>query len=122
MRKTKIVPIIQITLFVIILLGVIFTLLAPQFNDTEYIITVTDKERIYTGGENGSSKYLVFGDDENGTALVFENTDTFIRGKWDSSNIQGQLKIGEKYKITVVGYRIPFLSSYQNIIKVELVE
>ena len=121
MRKTKIVPIIQITLFVIILLGVIFTLLAPQFNDTEYIITVTDKERIYTGGENGSSKYLVFGDDENGTALVFENTDTFIRGKWDSSNIQGQLKIGERYKITVIGYRIPFFSSYQNIIKVELV-
>lgn len=91
-----------------------------NFNDTEYTITVTDKERIYEGsGDTSSSKYLVFGDDENGNALVFENTDCFIRGKWNSSNIQGQLKEGITYKITVVGYRVSFFSMYQNIIKVE---
>lgn len=89
-----------------------------SFNDTEYTITVTDKERIYE--ENGpTSKYLVFGDDENGNALVFENTDCFLRGKWNSSNIQGQLKVGNTYRITVVGYRVSFFSMYQNIIKVE---
>ena len=91
-----------------------------NFNDTEYTITVTDKERIYTGsGNSSSSKYLVFGDDQNGNSLVFENTDCFIRGKWNSSNIQGQLKVGNTYKITVIGYRVPFLSWYQNIIKIE---
>lgn len=94
-----------------------------SFNDTDYKITVTDKERIYKGsGDTSSSKYLVFGDDENGNALVFENTDCFIRGKWNSSNIQGQLKEGHTYKITVVGYRIPFFSMYQNIIRIEEVE
>lgn len=94
-----------------------------SFNDTDYKITVTDKERIYKGsGDTSSSKYLVFGDDENGNALVFENTDCFIRGKWNSSNIQGQLKEGNTYKITVVGYRIPFFSMYQNIIRIEEVE
>ena len=91
-----------------------------NFNDTEYTITVTDKERIYTGsGGSSSSKYLVFGDDQNGNSLVFENTDCFIRGKWDSSNIQGQLKKDNTYKITVIGYRAPLLSWYQNIIKIE---
>ena len=90
-----------------------------SFNDTEYTITVTDKERIYKGSGDTSSKYLVFGDDENGNSLVFENTDCFIRGKWNSSNIQGQLKEGNTYKITAVGYRVPFFSMYQNIIKIE---
>ena len=94
-----------------------------NFNDTEYTITVTDKERIYTGsGNSSSSKYLVFGDDDNGNSLVFENTDCLIRGKWNSSNIQGQLKVGNTYKITVIGYRVPFLSWYQNIIKIEEVK
>lgn len=113
------------TFFVIVMIAIILVLLIGQeslfnFNDTEYTITVTDKERIYTGsGNSSSSKYLVFGDDQNGNSLVFENTDCFIRGKWNSSNIQGQLKVGNTYKVTVVGYRIAFFSMYQNIIKIE---
>ena len=113
------------TFFVAIMIAVILVLSIGyeaifSFNDTEYTITVTDKERIYEGsGDTSSSKYLVFGDNENGNSLVFENTDCFIRGKWNSSNIQGQLKEGNTYKVTVVGYRVPFFSMYQNIIKIE---
>ena len=95
-----------------------------SFNDKEYIITVTDKERIYSSSMSGdsitqTSKYLVFGMDENGETLVFENTDIFIRGKWDSSTVQGSLLVGNTYKVTVVGYRIPFFSWYENIIAFE---
>lgn len=117
-KKTK-------SFFVIIMVVVIFVLsigleVIFSFNDTDYTITVTDKERIYEGsGDTSSSKYLVFGDDDNGNSLVFENTDCFIRGKWNSSNIQGQLKEGNTYKVTVVGYRVSFFSMYQNIIKIE---
>ena len=113
------------TFFVVIMIAVILVLSIGyeaifSFNDTEYTITVTDKERIYEGsGDTSSSKYLVFGDDDNGNSLVFENTDCFIRGKWNSSNIQGQLKEGNTYKVTVVGYRVSFFSMYQNIIKIE---
>ena len=113
------------TFFVVIIIAVILVLSIGyeaifSFNDTEYTITVTDKERIYEGsGNTSSSKYLVFGDDENGNSFVFENTDCFIRGKWNSSNIQGQLKEGNTYKVTVVGYRVSFFSMYQNIIKIE---
>ena len=116
------------TFFVVIMIAVILVLSIGyeaifSFNDTEYTITVTDKERIYEGsGDTSSSKYLVFGDDDNGNFLVFENTDCFIRGKWNSSNIQGQLKKGNTYKITVVGYRVSFFSMYQNIIKIEEVK
>jgi len=91
-----------------------------SFNDTNYTVTITDKERIVEhSGDSISSKYLVFADGENGESYVLENTDCFIRGKWNSSNIQGQLKEGNTYTVTVVGYRVPFLSMYQNIIKVE---
>lgn len=116
------------TFFVAIMIVVILVLSIGyeaifSFNDTEYTITVTDKERIYKGsGDTSSSKYLVFGDDDNGNSLVFENTDCFIRGKWNSSNIQGQLKEGNTYKVTVVGYRVSFFSMYQNIIKIEEVK
>ena len=116
------------TFFVAIMVAVILVLSIGyeaifSFNDTEYTITVTDKERIYEGsGNTSSSKYLVFGDDDNGNSLVFENTDCFIRGKWNSSNIQGQLKEGNTYKVTVVGYRVSFFSMYQNIIKIEEVK
>ena len=116
------------TFFVAIMIVVILVLSIGyeaifSFNDTEYTITVTDKERIYKGsGDTSSSKYLVFGDDDNGNSLVFENTDCFIRGKWNSSNIQGQLKEGNTYKVTVVGYRVSLFSMYQNIIKIEEVK
>lgn len=108
-----------------ILLVIVFSLsivwsLSLDFNDTQYVITVTDKDRIYE--TNGQSKYLVFADDEEGNSLVFENTDTLLRGKMNSSNIQGQLKIGKTYKVTVVGIRNPFCSLYQNIIDVDEIE
>lgn len=121
MRGSRSIHSIIVTvMIVLIFVSAIGYNIAFSFNDADYTITVTDKERIYTGsGDTSSSKYLVFGDDENGNSLVFENTDCLLRGKWNSSNIQGQLKEGSTYKVTVIGYRVPFLSWYQNIIKIE---
>jgi hypothetical protein len=50
---------------------------------------------------------------------VFENSDTFFYQKWNSSDIYGKLTVGNKYKATVYGWRIPFLSNYRNIIEIE---
>lgn len=91
-----------------------------NFNDHSYTITVTDKERVVSrSGENTSSKYLVFGDTSDDESVVFENTDKFLRFKFNSSNIQGSLKEGHTYKITVVGVRVSFMSMYENILKAE---
>ena len=107
-----------VIILVIVALGVGLSV-ATSFNDTEYTVTITDKERVV---ESDSSYYLVFTEDENGNTFVFENTDNWLRKKFDSSNIQGELKIGCTYELTVVGYRVPFWSMYQNIIKVRGVE
>lgn len=74
---------------------------------------VTDKERqVKSDGDGGStSKYIVFTDKE-----VFENTDSMIRGKWRSSDVQGSLHAGCTYDFNVYGFRNGPFSIYRNII------
>lgn len=79
----------------------------------DYVITVTEKERVQTGE---SSKYLIWGNDNDGNLYVFENVDSLVRFKFNSSDVYGEIEIGTTYRMTVVGFRIPFLSMYQNII------
>jgi len=79
--------------------------------------TVTKTERITTGsGEDIRSKYLVFTTEE-----TFENTDCLWYGKYNSSDIQGRLVPGT-YSMKVYGWRIPFLSSYRNIVEIQEVK
>ena len=83
---------------------------------TDVVVTVTEKERIVeSNGEHTTSKYLVFTENE-----VFENVDAMIPFfKFNSSDIQGKLHVGETYKLTVWGWRINFLSWYRNILNVQ---
>lgn len=97
----------------IVLLAVLAAIQHSEVN--YYTVTVESKERISTGtGSSLRHKYLVFTEDK-----VFENTDTMLRLKFDSSDIQGRLKVGSSYKIKTYGWRINFLSMYENIIGVE---
>lgn len=116
MPRPSAVEIIIVVVCVLFLLIAIVYPLARSFNDTQCTITITDKERVNDGG---SSRYLIFGESENGEMLVFKNTDSILRWKWNSSDVYGELKVGSTYKVTVVGYRIRFLSEYQNIISYE---
>ena len=105
------------TMIIVILLVIVSIGIevAMSFNDHTYTITITDKERVNV--EN-NSKYLVFGKTSSGEVVVLENTDTFIRGKFNSSNIYGQIEIGQTYTFTVIGFRFPLFSAYENIIKI----
>lgn len=118
-RKLRVSGILVIVVLVMVL-GV-FCSVYQSFNDHTYTVTVTDKDRVRNKDDDGS-KYLVYADDLNGKSMVFENTDSLLRWKWNSSNVQGSLKEGNTYKITVVGYRVPIFSMYENIIKVEKIE
>jgi hypothetical protein len=78
--------------------------------------TVEDKERITEStGEGGtSSKYLIFTDKE-----TFENTDTMLHGKFNSSDVYGRLKEGKTYTCEVYGIRSGLFSMYRNIVSCE---
>ena len=105
-----------VVLLIMIGLLVLMIVVKPlvfSFNDENYTITVTDKERV---ADSNNSKYLIFGEDDDGKLYVFENTDAWLRGKFDSSDVYGKIKIGSTYEFTVVGYRVPIFSWYKNII------
>lgn len=120
MKKVKYNKASTYSAYAVIIIIFVLVSMVGTFNDKEYTITVTDKERIVdTDGETITSKYLIFGEDEDGNVLVFRNSDEPIRGKWNSSTVQGSLKVGKTYTVIVVGYRIPFLSTYENIIAFE---
>ena len=105
----------------IIIIAILISLVVDivgSFNDHTYIITVTDKERITEqNGDDIDSKYLIYGTDKKGQDYVLENTDNLFRGKFNSSDVYGSIKREKTYEVTVVGYRIQFLSWYENIIK-----
>ena len=53
------------------------------------------------------------------TAGPFTCSDSVYHGKWASGDLFNDLDKGVEYKFKVTGYRIPFLSMYQNIIEAE---
>ncbi len=66
-----------------------------------------------TGDGGATSQYLVFTED----GKVYQNEDALFYGKWNSSNLQAQMKEGDCWQAKVVGYRVPVLSWYPNIIR-----
>jgi len=106
----------KIAILIIILFVFAIGLNVLYYNTAETItVSVKDKERITTGsGEDISSKFIVYTKNE-----VFENTDSFLFWKLNSADVQNSLDKEKMYQIKVVGWRIPFFSSYRNIISVK---
>ena len=81
-------------------------------SQTEQTIFVKHKERI---AESNGGAYLIFTPNE-----VFEDCDSYLFLKFNSSDIYNMLEKGKYYRVKVVGWRIPFLSMYRNIINVRM--
>lgn len=96
-----------------ILLGIfvvffVASISVPLWTQDRVTFTVTEKERVSDGE---SSYYLVYTDGE-----TFKNSDILALGKFDSSDVYGRIEIGEKYRATVCGWRVPWLSWHRNIV------
>ncbi len=100
---------------IIVIAVLLFAYPVGYKNSSETInITVKEKERAVTGSGNSmSSKFLVYCEGE-----VFENTDSWMFFKFNSSDLENELEAGKTYTVTVAGWRIPFWSSYRNIIEI----
>lgn len=107
-----------VTAIILVVTAVIVVPVMNFSNDHKYIVTITDKERVTTQSDkdNIDSKYLIYGENENGKTYVFENTDTLFRGKFNSSDVYGALREGETYELTVIGFRVHIFNWYENII------
>ncbi|WNL50756.1 hypothetical protein RPALISO_169 [Ruegeria phage RpAliso] len=77
-------------------------------------VEVTDK---YQKRNGDSDRYMV-ATRSNGAVEVFENTDTFLRWKFDSANVQAEIMPGDTCTFKVNGWRIaPILSWNRNILE-----
>jgi hypothetical protein len=83
-------------------------------NKHDVTFTVNKTERITT---NSESKYMVYTD--NG---VYENTDSVLNNKFNSSDLYNEIKEGKKYTCTAVGFRNGFTSNYENLITCKEIE
>lgn len=115
-KKFHIMQLFIIFIIGVVIVGSVVALASTSFNDHTYTITVSDKERVY---DKSTSKYLIYTKTNDSNERVFEDTDNLLRFKFNSSDIYAQLEKGKIYKVDVVGYRLPFISWYENIIKVE---
>lgn len=99
---------------VIIAVAICFVSVGYQ-NEEEHTCVIQDKW-IKRASES-SDKYLVQCGNE-----VYEITDLLFKGKFNSSDIYANLKVGKKYEITTTGYRFELLSMYKNINEYEVKE
>lgn len=105
----------------LICIGIVIAILivaVPCFNsyysEKTYTATVTDKD---IKNYDSSSKFLIFTKTENGETRVFSMEDTLIKGRWNTADDYAEIEVGETYTFTVIGWRIPFFSEYENIIE-----
>lgn len=84
---------------------------------TKDTVTITIEDKGIKRHDKGDDKYLIYTD--KGT---FEITDSIAYWRWNSSDLYGRIKVGNTYDCTVCGWRIPFLSSYKNIIEAKEVQ
>lgn len=89
-------------------------------NDMRDVTLTVTRVAVKNSGNNG--KYLVFGEDENGVSQVLEVTDSLLMGRFDSSDMWGDIKEGKTYTFTVGGKRSEFWSWYPNIYAMTEVE
>lgn len=66
--------------------------------------------------QNKDGKYLIY-TKVNEQVEVFEIEDSFVQGRWNSSDIYAQIEANKTYTFTVVGKRSYFWSWYPNIIE-----
>lgn len=113
-----------LTAIALVVIAVIAIPVINFSNDHKYTVTITDKERVTTQVAEGQtdSKYLIYGEDENGKTYVFEDTDTLFRWKFNSSDVYGALKEGDTYELTVIGFRVHIFNWYENIIDFKAVK
>lgn len=121
MRKAK--KFLLVVIVVAVVAFVIIPAVKSYYSEKTYVGTVTDKTvKNYYEGNNAKSKFLVFVDLQDGKSRVFSVEDTLIKGRINSADDYGRLKVNKTYKFYVIGWRIPLFSQYENIVKFDKID
>ena len=105
LRKSFIISII----IVVLLIFIGFTTIHYINSDTiEGKLTDKYQKRV---SESEDYFYIVI-KDKNKKYHVISNNDLYLKGKFNSADIQGRLTVDKNYQVTTTGYRIPLFNEY----------
>ena len=100
---------------IVLLIAIPIYTVAEYKNKEIYTGEITDK---YNKRSYDTDDFYIILDNKK----VIANTDLIFKGKFNSADIQAQLKVGEKVKVKTIGYRIPFLNFYPKLYEIEKLE
>ena len=106
-RITRNIDLVLSAFVLIVILFVVGVPILSHVNDEIVNVKVSSKEVKNTRED---SKYLIFTD-----KTTYEITDSLLMFRFDSSDVFGRIKENHCYELKVRGWRVPFLSMYQNI-------
>ena len=104
-----------------VIIGVLFLMnlsvsIIENVSEDVVSITITDLD---TRNSHHSSEYgIIKGTDEEGNKVAYFNKNTILRWKWNYKDIQDCLKVGDTYKLKVVGVSIPIINPRRNILEI----
>jgi len=96
-----------IAVICIIIFGFIF--FEPFLTEEDITIKVINKER--WSGEKG--RYFIFAENE-----VFLNENNYYHDKTNADKLYPIFKAGDTYKVKVVGFYLPFIPRFRNIVNI----
>ena len=96
-------------LLIVLFIGgiVTFDVFSSFHTESGQVFTIKDKAVVGKSGQ-----YLIYTD-----KTTYEIDDTWLHGRWDSSDVYGKMEVGKTYICTLQGYRVPFFSMYPNILQ-----
>lgn len=109
------IKIIFSTIGTVLLIGLLIFFGSLGYQNEEISNCTVEDKWIKRSGQD--DVYLVQCDNE-----IYEISDLMFKGKFNSSDIYANLKVGNTYEITTTGYRVEFFSCYKNINEYKLIE
>jgi len=110
-NKKGLVGLVFLLIAILVILPITYSL-TYAFTTGSETITIKEKWVKYSGED---AKYLVSSED----GQVFQITDTYIKLRFDSSNLYAEIDEGETYNVKTQGWRFGLLSDYKNILSID---
>lgn len=108
---------------VIISIIVIILLITLSFTVMHYVNPQTVEGQLtdkYQKRVSDSKDYFyIVIKDKNNKSHVISNNDLYLKGKFNSVDIQGELSVGKNYKVKTTGYRMPIFNEYPILNKIK---
>lgn len=112
-RRTDVFDKFKLAVAAIIVLFIVGGAIAVYSSAKDITCQVQSIDRVSDG--NGGSDARIYTKD----CGVLVNKDSFMFLKWDSADVQAAIHPGQTQTFHVAGFRVPFFSSFPNILEVK---